>query len=91
MYDVIDWITEQEWSNDEVGMYGGSYVGFVQWASMKEKVHPALKTIVPSVAAAPGIAEPMENGVYFNFHYPWWHYVTNNKNVQMVVFEAIKN
>ena len=81
VYDVIDWITKQKWSNNEVGMYGGSYVGFVQWASMKEKVHPALKTIVPSVAAAPGIAEPMENGVYFNFHYPWWHFVTNNKQV----------
>ncbi len=86
VYDVIDWITEQEWSNDEVGMYGGSYVGFVQWASMKEKVHPALKTIVPSVAAAPGIAEPMENGVYFNFHYPWWHYVTNNKTLDTVSY-----
>jgi len=86
VYDVIDWITEQEWSNDEVGMYGGSYVGYVQWASMKEKVHPALKTIVPSVAAAPGIAEPMENGVYFNFHYPWWHYVTNNKTLDTVSY-----
>ncbi len=86
VYDVIDWITRQEWSNDEVGMYGGSYVGFVQWASMKQKVHPALKTIVPSVSAAPGIAEPMENGVYFNFHYPWWHYVTNNKTLDTVSY-----
>lgn len=86
VYDVIDWITKQEWSNDKVGMYGGSYVGFVQWASMKEKVHPALKTIVPAVAAAPGIAEPMENGVYFNFHYPWWHYVTNNKTLDTVAY-----
>ncbi|MFV9550849.1 CocE/NonD family hydrolase [Algibacter sp. PT7-4] len=86
VYDVIDWITKQTWSNDEVGMYGGSYVGFVQWASMKEKVHPALKTIVPSVAAAPGIAEPMENGVYLNFHYPWWHYVTNNKTLDTVSY-----
>lgn len=86
VYDVIDWITKQKWSNDEVGMYGGSYVGFVQWASMKDKVHPALKTIVPSVAAAPGIAEPMENGVYFNFHYPWWHFVTNNKTLDTVTY-----
>lgn len=86
VYDVIDWITKQKWSNDEVGMYGGSYVGYVQWASMKEKVHPALKTIVPSVAAAPGIAEPMENGVYFNFHYPWWYYVTNNKTLDTVSY-----
>ncbi len=86
VYDVIDWISKQKWSNQEVGMYGGSYVGFVQWASMKHKVHPALKTIVPSVAAAPGIAEPMENGVYQNFHYPWSHYVSNNKYLDTTLY-----
>ncbi len=86
VYEVIDWISKQEWSNQEVGMYGGSYVGFTQWASMKHKVHPALKTIVPSVAAAPGIAEPMENGVYQNFHYPWTHYVSNNKYLDTTLY-----
>lgn len=90
VYDVIDWISKQSWSNKEVGMYGGSYVGFVQWASLKHKVHPALKTIAPSVAAAPGIAEPMENGVYFNFHYPWPHYVTNNKYLDTTLYNNRK-
>lgn len=77
-YDIIDWISKQSWSNGKVGMYGGSYVGFTQWAATKN-IHPALKTIVPSVSAAPGIAEPMENGIFANFHYPWYHYVMNNK------------
>ncbi|TJY38014.1 CocE/NonD family hydrolase [Pontimicrobium aquaticum] len=78
VYDVIDWISKQSWNNGEVGMYGGSYVGFVQWAAAK-KLHPALKTIVPSATAAPGIAEPMENGVIPHFFYPWPHYVSTNK------------
>ena len=86
VYDVIDWISKQAWSSQEVGMYGGSYSGYVQWASMKDKVHPALKTIVPSVAAAPGIAEPMENGIYQNFHYPWPHYVSNNKYLDTTLY-----
>ncbi|NAS32371.1 CocE/NonD family hydrolase [Flavobacteriaceae bacterium R38] len=77
-YDIIDWISKQFWSDGRVGMYGGSYVGFTQWAATKN-LHPALKTIVPSVSAAPGIAEPMENGIVANFHYPWYHYVMNNK------------
>lgn len=79
VYTVIDWISKQNWSNKKVGMYGGSYNGFAQWASMKEKVHPALKTIVPSVSAAPGIDHPMENNVFLNFSYSWIPYVTNNK------------
>lgn len=85
-YDIIDWISKQDWSNKKVAMYGGSYVGFVQWASVKHKVHPALKTIVPSVAVAPGIAEPMENGVHQNFHFPWHHYVSNNKYLDTILY-----
>lgn len=79
VYAVIDWISKQEWSNAKIGMYGGSYNGFTQWASMKEKVHPALKTIIPSVSAAPGIDVPMGNNIFFNFPYKWIPYVTNNK------------
>lgn len=75
---VIDWIVKQPWSNGEIGMRGGSYTGFTQWAATK-KLHPALKTIVPSAASSPGIGEPMENGVYMTFLYPWFPHVTNNK------------
>ncbi len=78
VYAVIDWISHQAWNNAKIGMYGGSYNGFTQWASMKEKVHPALKTIVPSVSVAPGIDDPMENNVFLNFPYKWIPYVTNN-------------
>lgn len=78
VYPVIDWIGQQPWNNGAVGMYGGSYNGFSQWASMKEKVHPALKTIVPSVSAAPGIDVPMENNIFHNFPYKWIPYVTSN-------------
>lgn len=79
VYEVLDWISKQKWSNEKIGMYGGSYDGFTQWSSMKHRVHPALKTIVPSVAIAPGIDYPMENNVLHNYSYSWNFYVTNNK------------
>ena len=79
VYEVIDWISKQSWSNQKVAMFGGSYNGFTQWASMKHKVHPALKTIVPMVAIAPGIDYPMENNLLHNYSYSWNFYVTNNK------------
>lgn len=79
VYEVIDWISKQSWSNQKVAMFGGSYNGFTQWASMKHKIHPALKTIVPMVAIAPGIDYPMENNVLHNYSYSWNFYVTNNK------------
>lgn len=77
-YDVIDWISKQPWCNGKVGMMGGSYNGFTQWAAAK-KLHPALKTIVPSASAAPGLDVPMMNNVVMSFPYSWAFYVSNNK------------
>ncbi len=77
-YDVIDWISKQHWCDGTVGMYGGSYNGFTQWAATK-KLHPALKTIVPSAASAPGFDSPMINNVVMSFPFPWTYYVSNNK------------
>ncbi|MBS1492386.1 MAG: CocE/NonD family hydrolase [Bacteroidetes bacterium] len=70
VYDVIDWITKQTWSNGEVGMFGGSYTGFVQWAAAKN-LHPALKTIVPQVAVMPGYDSPMENNIPYPAVLSW--------------------
>jgi putative CocE/NonD family hydrolase len=79
VYEVIDWISRQAWCDGRVGMYGGSYSGFAQWAALKHRVHPALKTIVPYVAGIPGMGLPMENNVFLNANYEWAFYVGNNK------------
>lgn len=78
VYDVIEWIVQQNWSNQQVGMCGGSYNGFTQWAATKH-LHPALKTIVTSASVAPGLDVPMTNNVSMSFVFPWIFYVTNNK------------
>ena len=77
-YYIIDWISKQPWCNGKVGMYGGSYLGFSQWATAKH-LHPALKTIVPQVSVGAGIDYPMENGVFMSYMLRWIHFVTDNK------------
>lgn len=84
-YTVIDWISKQPWCNGKLGMYGGSYLGFTQWAATK-KMHPALKTIVPAVSVAAGWDFPMANGVFIGYMLQWIHYVNNNKNTDMADF-----
>lgn len=84
---VINWISRQSWSDGRVGMYGGSYLGFSQWAATKN-LHPALKTIVPYVAAIPGQGLPMENNVFLNANYQWAFHVTNNKTVDDSVYST---
>ncbi|MGN7863466.1 CocE/NonD family hydrolase [Chryseobacterium sp. 22458] len=78
IYEVIDWVSKQPWSNGKVGMIGGSYLGFSQWAAVK-KLHPALKTIVPQVAVGIGIDYPARNSIFMSYMLQWIQYVTNNK------------
>lgn len=82
---VIDWISKQPWSDGQVGMFGGSYIGFAQWAALKHP-HPALKTIVPYVADLPGDGLPMEHNVFLNANYAWNFYVTDNPYVDEVLY-----
>lgn len=70
VYDIIDWISKQSWCNGKVGMFGGSYTGYSQWATAKH-IHPALKTIVPQVAVMPGFDAPMENNVPYGNILGW--------------------
>ncbi|RAP58492.1 hypothetical protein BTJ49_06065 [Oleiagrimonas sp. MCCC 1A03011] len=77
---VINWIARQPWSDGRVGMYGGSYEGFTQWAAAKH-LPRALKALMPSVAAAPGIDVPMEGNVFQTFAYYWPLYTLTNKTV----------
>ncbi|CAA7196413.1 CocE/NonD family hydrolase [Chryseobacterium potabilaquae] len=76
--EIIDWIIKQPWSNGKVGMIGGSYLGFSQWAATK-KLHPALKTIIPQAAVGIGIDYPMQNNIFTSYALRWLHYVMDSK------------
>ena len=84
-YYIIDWISKQPWCNGKVGMTGGSYLGFSQWATVKH-LHPSLKTIVPQVSVGAGIDYPMQNGVFMSYMLRWIHFVTNNKLTDFKTF-----
>lgn len=80
--EVIDWIVKQSWSDGKVGMIGGSYDGFSQWAAAKN-LHPSLKTIIPSASVGFGIDFPMYNNCFSPYMLRWLFYAqkeTDNEN-----------
>lgn len=83
--EVIDWISKQPWSNGKVGMIGGSYDGFSQWAATK-KLHPSLKTIIPAASVGFGIDFPMYNNCFSPYMLRWLTYVKKETD-----FELFKN
>lgn len=83
-YDTIDWITKQAWSDGKVGMIGGSYLGWVQWAAAVE-THPALKCIVPQVSPPDLFFNfPIDHGVPMLFGALWWSNFVKDKKVPAV-------
>ena len=45
-YDVVEWLTEQEWCSGKVGMSGTSYLAVAQWFTAAEQP-PHLAAINP--------------------------------------------
>ncbi len=82
---VIEWISRQPWSDGRVGMYGGSYEGFTQWAAAKQ-MPPALKAFMPSVTFAPGVDFPMDGNIFMNYAYPWPFYTANGKTLDATTY-----
>lgn len=63
-YDVVEWISQQPWSDGTVGTWGPSALGRVQYMTAKEK-HPAHICAVPLVAAPQySYEEYFQGGVY---------------------------
>ncbi|WP_228378862.1 CocE/NonD family hydrolase [Chryseobacterium hispalense] len=88
--EVIDWIIKQPWSNGKIGMIGGSYLGFSQWAATK-RLHPALKTIIPQAPVGIGTMDfPLNNNVFTSYALRWLNYVTNSKMTNYEDFDEEK-
>jgi uncharacterized protein len=75
---LIDWISAQAWNDGRVGMWGGSYSGFTQWAAAKH-MPKALKALMPQASAAPAIDVPMDGNLFLSFVYPWPFYTMDVK------------
>jgi hypothetical protein len=65
-YDLVEWIARQPWSNGQVVMYGGSYVGMTQWRTATQRP-PHLAAIAPYVSIYPGWDIPNDNGIPESF------------------------
>jgi uncharacterized protein len=70
--ELVDWIAAQSWSNGNVGMMGGSYLGWSQTATASQKPD-ALKCIMPAVIPLEGYTgEVYPGGIYLNGFMQSW-------------------
>jgi len=69
-YDAVEWLAAQPFCNGAVGMCGGSYLGYAQWAAAKE-FPPHLTTIVPTAAPCLGVDFPLRNNIFYPYLVQW--------------------
>src|SRR5580698_5231546 len=83
-YDVVEWLAQQPYCNGKVTMWGGSYAGYDQWATAKERP-PHLATIVPVAAPTAGVDFPARNNIFAPYIEQWLTF-TSGKTAQLNVF-----
>ena len=81
-YDVIDWIASQQWSDGNVGMFGGSYLGITQYMAASTG-HPALKAIFPTVALFDMYDALYPGGVYREDMIGHWGLLTRRLDAEV--------
>jgi uncharacterized protein len=81
--DTIAWLLEQPWCDGNIGTYGPSYLGFVQWASVTGSGQ--LKAIAPAVTTTDHYTAPW----YSDGGALSWHTV-QSWSAQMAMIEALR-
>jgi putative CocE/NonD family hydrolase len=69
-HDVVEWLARQPWCNGKVAMWGGSYAGFDQWATLRQ-FPPHLASIVPAAAAHAGVDFPAFANIPTSYLMQW--------------------
>lgn len=83
-YDIVEWLAQQPYCNGKVTMWGGSYAGYDQWATAKERP-PHLATIVPVAAPALGVDFPARNNIFSPYIEQWLTF-TSGRASQLNIF-----
>ena len=77
-YDAIEWAASQPWCDGTVGMIGGSYMGYVQWAAARQ-FPPHLKTLISIASAGRPFQEFIfDNGKMMMYSMVWLNQVAGH-------------
>lgn len=82
-YDVVEWLASQHYCNGKVAMWGGSYLGYCQWAVAGQRP-PHLETIIPVAAAAYGVDFPLRKNVFLSYVPRWLTHVAGRTSQEAI-------
>ena len=88
-FDTLDWISEQPWYNGKVGMWGGSYFGYTQWA-VADRQENGLSASFNYESSTDFYSMFHEGGAFSLWSALWWASTSKVKSFQDVTEEVIR-
>ena len=82
-YEITEWLASQPWSNGNIGMWGGSYLGITQLMAAGTKP-PHLKAIFPIVALFDIYGITYHGGVLIDDFLRTWSELTRQLDTQVI-------
>ncbi len=79
--DTLNWIADQSFSDGQVSMTGGSYLGYVQWAAAASG-NPHLKAMLSSVCSGSAFVDIPRRGGCFNSGMLAWAFAMSKQRMQ---------
>ena len=79
--DTLNWIAARPWSDGQVSMTGGSYLGYVQWAAAASG-NPHLKAMLSSVCAGSAFVDIPRRGGCFNSGMLAWGFAMSQRRMR---------
>ncbi|HAJ34214.1 MAG TPA: hypothetical protein DCL15_00780 [Chloroflexi bacterium] len=87
-YDTLAWLAQQPWCNGAVGMWGASYLGYVQWAAAASGALQ-LKALVPIITHS-HLMEYHENGFPLGLLLRWMFQLATMDDPSLSVWERLR-
>lgn len=84
--DTLTWIASQKWSDGNVGMTGGSYLGYVQWAAAASG-NPHLKAMLSNVTAGSAFGDMPRRGGCFDSGMMAWAFMMTEQRMRPDLME----
>ena len=86
--DTLNWIAAQPWCSRRIGMVGGSYLGFVQWAAAASG-NPYLKALISVVCAGSPFVDLPRRGGSFTSGSLAWAFAVSQKQFKPELMERV--
>jgi putative CocE/NonD family hydrolase len=86
-HDIVEWLARQPYCNGRVAMWGGSYAGYAQWATVKERP-PHLSTLVPVASPYRGVDSPVRNNIFEPYTVQWLTLLAGRTSQEKIFADA---